>query len=133
MSSVGHAQAEGSAFDTAKLHPKLLKEKTPLTDPLKKQLKAPYGSYLWFKQVEDRFLDEAWQEAAAAPQPDAAAGEAGDADDGDLDWLLAEPQEGEPARPTPNGMRPSAATCGSSRWRRGAQDAKEGGTLAALW
>ena len=80
-----------------------------MTDPLEKQLKAPYGSYLWFKQVEEKFLGEAWQEAAAAPQPDAAAGEAGDADDGDLNWLLAEPQEGdadaqegEPARPTPN-------------------------------
>ena len=64
LSSVGHAQAEGSAFDTAKLHPTLLEEKTPLTNPLKKQLKAPYGSYLWFKQVEEKFLDEAWQEAA---------------------------------------------------------------------
>ena len=64
LSSVGHAQAERSAFDTAKLHPTLLEDKTPLTDPLKKQLNAPFGSYLWFKQVEEKALEEGWQELA---------------------------------------------------------------------
>ena len=59
----------------------------------------PHGVTLGTALVTGSGVPAAKAPPAAAPR-DVAAGEAGDADDGDLDWLLAEPQEGEPARPT---------------------------------
>ena len=53
--------------DTLERSRPLLEEKTPL----KKQLKAPYGSYLWFKQVEERLLEDfsGWPVENKPPEP----------------------------------------------------------------